>query len=78
MAAALLHYAARYAHGLPATLDIALPQAPPTTTEELRHIEATHQVGLELRALLLSPLLWPWPLYILGCNLVLKRCALYL
>ena len=44
MAAALLHFAARYAHGLPATLDVALPQEPPKTAEELRHIEATHQV----------------------------------
>lgn len=44
MAAALLHFAARYAHGLPATLDIALPDIPPTTAKELRHVEATHQV----------------------------------
>ena len=44
MAAALLHFAARYAHGLPAKLDIALPDTPPTTAEELRHVEATHQV----------------------------------
>lgn len=46
MAAALLHFAARYAHGLPATLDIALPDTPPSTAEELRHVEATHQVCL--------------------------------
>ena len=44
MGAALLHFAARYAHGLPAKLDIALPDTPPTTAEELRHVEATHQV----------------------------------
>ena len=48
MGAALLHFAARYAHGLPATLDIALPHTPPTTAEELRHVEATHQVSLGL------------------------------
>ena len=46
MGAALLHFAARYAHGLPAKLDIALPDTPPTTAEELRHVEATHQVCL--------------------------------
>ena len=46
MAAALLHFAARYAHGMPATLDIALPDLVPITSEELRHIEATHQVPI--------------------------------
>lgn len=49
MAAALLHFAARYAHGLPAGLDIALPNTPPSTAEELRHIEATHQVCCSTR-----------------------------
>ncbi|KAL0019761.1 hypothetical protein WJX79_003104 [Trebouxia sp. C0005] len=44
MAAALLHFAARYSSGMPATLDIALPDQVPTTAEELRQIEATHQV----------------------------------
>ena len=44
MAAALLHFAARYSNGMPATLDIALPDQVPATAEELRHIEATHQV----------------------------------
>jgi hypothetical protein len=44
MAAALLHFAARYSNGMPATLDIALPDQVPVTAEELRQIEATHQV----------------------------------
>lgn len=44
MAAALLHFAARYSNGMPATLDIALPSQVPVTAEELRQIEATHQV----------------------------------
>ena len=44
MAAALLHFAARYSNGMPATLDIALPDQVPATAEELRLIEATHQV----------------------------------
>ena len=44
MAAALLHFAARYSNGMPATLDIALPDQVPATAEELRQIEATHQV----------------------------------
>lgn len=43
-AAALLHFAARYASGLPVTLDINVPNVVPATAEELRHMEATHQV----------------------------------
>ncbi len=46
MAAALLHFASRYAHGMPAALELALPDQVPTTAEELRHIEATHQVHI--------------------------------
>lgn len=46
MAAALLHFAARYSQAIPATLDIALPDKVPVTAEELRNIEATHQVHM--------------------------------
>lgn len=44
-AAALLHFAARYANGMPVTLDINIPKVVPVTAEELRHMEATHQVS---------------------------------
>jgi hypothetical protein len=39
--------------GLPVTLDIALPRRVPTSTDELRHLEAAHQVAM----------LWLWLSY---------------
>lgn len=44
-AAVLLHFAARYANGMPVTLDINVPKVVPASAEELRHMEATHQVS---------------------------------
>ena len=44
-AAVLLHFAARYANGMPVTLDINVPKVVPASAEELRYMEATHQVS---------------------------------
>ena len=43
-AAALLHFAVKYAKGLPVTLDIHIPTSPALTAEGLRELEAIHQV----------------------------------
>ena len=65
-AAALLHFAARYANGMPVTLDINIPRVMPITAEQLRHMEATHQVSL-LRLPLVSLQAW-LPLRVLQHN----------
>jgi hypothetical protein len=44
LAAALLHFASKYAGGTPCTLDIHIPNAVPANIDELRHLESAHQV----------------------------------
>lgn len=53
LAAALLHFATKYSKGLPVTLDISIPNRVPASTDELRHMEAAHQVAM----------LWLWLSY---------------
>ncbi|KAK9817863.1 hypothetical protein WJX72_003314 [[Myrmecia] bisecta] len=43
-ASAFLHFASQYALGVPVTLDIAEPKKAPASPEELRHMEAVHQI----------------------------------
>ena len=43
-AAALLHFAMRYAAKEPVALHVAVPEDKPTTAEELQHMENLHQV----------------------------------
>ncbi|KAL4858025.1 DExH-box ATP-dependent RNA helicase DExH18 [Chlorella vulgaris] len=51
--AALLNFATKYSKGLPVTLDISVPNRVPSSTDELRHMEAAHQVSM----------LWLWLSY---------------
>ncbi|KAL4443033.1 hypothetical protein ABPG77_008524 [Micractinium sp. CCAP 211/92] len=53
LGAALLHFATKYSKGLPVPLDISVPDRVPRSTDELRHMEAAHQVVM----------LWLWLSY---------------
>ncbi|KAI7846490.1 hypothetical protein COHA_000025 [Chlorella ohadii] len=53
LSAALLQFATKYSKGQPVTLDISVPDRVPASTEELRHMEAAHQVVM----------LWLWLSY---------------
>lgn len=53
LGAALLQFAARYSRGMPVTLGVAVPRRLPANVEELKHLEAAHQVVM----------LWLWLSY---------------
>ena len=39
-----MHFASKFSRGLPCTLDISPPRRLPTNVDELKHMEAAHQV----------------------------------
>ena len=45
LAAALLHFAEKYGRGAPCALPISVPRRVPSCVDELKHLEAAHQVG---------------------------------
>lgn len=51
--AALIHWAKRYAAGLPCPLDLSPPSKPPETAEEMRGLESAHSIVM----------LWLWLSY---------------
>ena len=58
-AAALLHFATRFAQKLPVELDVNVPESQPRTPDELSFFEGLHQVSSSTSQDLLSDVV-PW------------------
>eukprot|EP00887_Chlorella_sp_A99_P002877 scaffold6.g2877.t1 len=68
LGAALLQFAARYSRGMPVTLGVAVPRRLPANVEELKHLEAAHQVdggipSIDWEAVWNVVMLWLWLSY---------------